>query len=161
MPEEKILFQYILNYKAYRRIMLSTRITITAIVAGGLAGLCAFNVVLGIMAAVVAVAVGVIWIIIGLHKERTYTIYNTRCVIKFKEKSKSIPIESITAVKYKSAFYERDLLTGTLTITAKNEKGITRKYKMRHIFNGADGVKYLEERLRENEETKNEVGASA
>lgn len=150
MPEEKILFQYILNYKAYRRIMLATRVTVTAIVAGGLAGLCALNVFLGITAAVVAAAVGVIWIIIGLHKERTYTIYNTRCVLKFKDKSRSVPIESITAVKYKTAFYERDLLTGTLTITAKNEKGRTRRYKMQHIFNGADGVKYLEDRIKEN-----------
>ena len=154
MPEEKILFQYILNYKAYRRIMLSVRITITAIVAGGLAGLCAFNIFLGIMAAVVAAAVGVIWIIIGLHKERTYTIYNTRCVIKFKEKCRSIPIENIVAVKYKSAFYERDLLTGTLTITAKNAKGKLRKYRMEHIFNGAEGVKYLEERVKENTQSE-------
>ena len=150
MTEENILFKYILNYKAYRRIMLAVRISITAVVAGGLAGLCAFNIVLGILAAVVAAAVGVIWIILGMHKERTYTIYNTRCVLKFKEKSRSIPIENITAVKYKMGFYERDLLTGTLTITAKNAKGKTRKYKMRHIFNAAEGVKYLEERIKEN-----------
>ena len=144
--------QYIMNYKAHRRIMLAVRITVTLLISGGLAALCALAIPLGVIASVTVLFFGAIWVIIGLHKERTYTIYNTRFVIKFKEKCKSVPLENIISVRFRSAFYERDLLTGTLTITAKNEKGRVRRYRMEHIFNAADGVKYLEERIRENSE---------
>lgn len=143
-----------MNYKANRRIMLVVRIIVTLLVSGGLAALCALSVPLGITMSLTVLFFGAIWVIIGLHKERTYTIYNTRFVIKHKEKCKSVPLENIVSVKYRSAFYERDLLTGTLTITAKNEKGRVRRYKMEHIFNAADGVKYLEERIKENEELR-------
>ncbi len=152
MPKEEIEYQYIMNYKAHRRIMLAVRITVTLLISGGLAALCALAIPLGVIASVAVLFFGAIWVIIGLHKERTYTIYNTRFVIKFKEKCKSVPLENIISVRFRSAFYERDLLTGTLTITAKNEKGRVRRYRMEHIFNAADGVKYLEERIRENSE---------
>ena len=58
-----------MNYKAYRRIMISTRIIITLIVAGGLAGLIAISLPLGIVLPLIALFVGAIWIITSLNRD--------------------------------------------------------------------------------------------
>jgi len=140
---EKLCFQYIMNYKAYRRYMLVTRIAGTLVVAGGLAALCAVHIILGILLSAMSLFIGAIVIIVSLSHEQTYMIFDTRFVIKNRDKRASVPLSDIVRVEYKRAFYEKDLATGTVYITAKTSKGKTKKYKMRHVFNAKDGVEFL------------------
>lgn len=143
--KEKIEFQFIMNYKAYRREMIATRIILTLVVAGGLCGLCALSVIIGILVAAMALFCGVISILVSLGNEQSYTVYNTRVVIKRKNNDTrvSVPIENVTAVKYKRAFYEKDLATGTVVITAKTDKGAIKRYRLRHVFDAMPAVEFL------------------
>lgn len=142
--EEKIEFQYIMDNRVYRRKMIASRVIITCLVAGASVAFLLMELVLGILFPIVVLFIGAVWVIVGLQSEMTYTIYNTRFVIKNKDKRVSVPLENITAVKYRSAFYERDMLTGTITITAKDpENGRKKKYKMKHVFNGKEGADRL------------------
>lgn len=142
--EEKIEFQYIMDSRVYRRKMIATRVVITCLIAGAATAFLLMDLVLGILIPIAVLFVGAVWVIVGLQGEMTYTIYNTRFVVKNKEKRVSVPLENIIAVKYRSAFYERDVLAGTITITAKDpDNGRKKKYKMKHVFNGGEGADYL------------------
>lgn len=154
---EKILFQSIMNYKAYRRKMIMTRLAITLAIAGGFAALCAMSILLGVILAFSAICVGVIFIIAGLTAEQTYTVYDTRVALKRRgnDKRTFVNISDITGVKYRSAFYERGLGTGTITISARTDKGVKR-FKLRHVFNAAPIVEFLRNTIAEktNEDRK-------
>ena len=133
-PKE-ILFQYIMNYKAYRRKMVT---------------LCALSIAVGITLSLLAAVVGALFVIVAFHKEWTYTIYNTKIVIKDKDKRHDVPLDGVTAVSFKTAFYEKDLFTGTVTVTVKTAKGGKRKYKLRHVFDAQEGVAFLKKTAEEN-----------
>lgn len=143
--KESIQFQYIMNSKAYRRGMMLFRITATVIAVGGALAACAYSIALGIIFAVIVGAIGALTVIVALGNERTYTVYNTRIVLKRRgdDFRKSVPMQNIVGVKYKSAFYEKDLCVGTLTVKAKDENGKIKRYKLKHIFDGKPLVKYL------------------
>lgn len=153
---EKLLYQYIMNYKAYRRVMIPTRAAVTVAVSGGLFGLCALSVPLGIVIGMIPLFLGAIAILAGLHNERTYMIFDTRFVIKNKDKRVCVGLDAVTAVKYKRAFYEKDLSTGTITVTARTEKGKLKKYKMKHVFDAGEGAEFLRARAAENAVGTNE-----
>ena len=142
---EEILFQRIMSSKAYRRGMIMYRLIITAVVAGGLAVTGMIAIVLGILLAAVAVIFGIISILVSLGNENTYTVYNTRLVLKRRGDyaRQSVPLENIVSVKYRSAFYEKSLLIGTVTIKAKNEKGKIKSYKLKHIFDARPIIDFL------------------
>ena len=144
--KEKIEFQYVMNYKAYRREAIACRILLTLVIAVGLAGLCALSVVLGAVLAGIALCFGGISIVVVFAAEQTYTVYNTRIVLKRRnsEKRTSVPMDSVVKVGYKRAWYEKDLGTGTIAVTAKTEKGGTKKYRMRHVFNGLPAVEFIQ-----------------
>ncbi len=147
--DEKLLFQYIMDYRAYRRKMFMTRITIAAVLTGGLFGLCAIRVWLGIIFGTMAAFAGAIFVIVALHHEETYMIFDTRFVIKHDDKRASVPLDSMTEVTYKRTFYERDIATGTITIKAADAaKGRNKKYRMKHVFNAREGVAFLKGRIR-------------
>ena len=142
---EEILFQRIMSSKAYRRGMIMYRIIITAIGAGALAVTSIVSIVLGILLAAVAIFAGTIAILVSLGNENTYTVYNTRLVLKRRgaDNRQSVPLENIVSVKYRSAFYEKDLRIGTVTVKAKNEKGKIKSYKLKHIFDAQPIIEFL------------------
>ncbi len=149
--EEKLLFQYIMNYKAYRRIMITVRILITLAVAGGLCGLFAISIPLGIILPVMVLFIGAIWIIVSLSKDITYMFFDTRFVIKHRDKRVSVPLDGVKSVKYRRAFYEKDLATGTLTVAAKDEKsGKIKKYKIKHVFDAQPLIGYFKDAINSN-----------
>ncbi len=153
--EEKIEFQYIMDSRVYRRKMITTRIVIALLIAGACTAFYLIELLIGILMPIVALFAGAIWVIVGLHNEMNYTIYNTRFVIKNKEKRISVPLENVVAVKFRSAFYERDLHTGTLTITAVNpDNKRKKKYKMKHIFGGREGEEYIAAAMQRKTENK-------
>ncbi|MDE6401161.1 MAG: hypothetical protein K2L54_00945, partial [Clostridiales bacterium] len=53
-------------------------------------------------------------------------------------------MENVVKVAYKRAWYEKDLGTGTITVTAKTEKGGAKKFRLRHVFNGLPAVEYIQ-----------------
>lgn len=142
---EKILYQYTMSYKAYRRKMLSTRISLTLIVTGGLAAMCVLSVALGIMLAITAFVIGVISIMVSYGNEQTYSVYNTKVVIKKRNRDGRITVatDTVTDVKYKRAFYEKDLATGTVTITGRDDRDRKKKYRLYHIFDAEEGIRFL------------------
>lgn len=142
---EEIMFQRIMDYRAYRRGMIMKRILITALVAFALLFTSRISIVFGIILPVIAIIIGAISILVSMGNERTYNIYNTRVVIKRRgdDTRKSVPLENIVSVKFKSAFYEKRLCIGTVTIRAKNAKGKIKKYKLKHIFDAKPVVEYL------------------
>ena len=147
--EEKIEYQYIMDSRVYRRKTVVIRVLVSVVVAGGLAVTTLVHLILGILLPVAVLFIGAIWIIAGLQKEMTYTVYNTRFVLKNKEKRISVPLENVVSVKYRSAFYEKKYCTGTITITAKSpETGRIRKYKMKHVFDGKAGAQYIADAIR-------------
>ena len=109
--KEKIEYQYVMNYKAYRRKAITLRVLGTAVSAGGLAGLCAVSIVLGAVLAAIAVCFGGIAVVVSLGNEQTYTVYNTRIVLKRRhsEKRTTAAMDSVVKVAYKRAWYEKDL----------------------------------------------------
>lgn len=150
--KERIVLQYIMNYKAYRRKTLTLRICGAVLLAGALAGLCALSLVLGIVLAVMVLFLGAIFALVSLGYEETYTLYNTRVVIKRRNKEKriSVPLDGVTAVAYKRAFYEKDVATGTVTFTATDAKGRRKKYKLKHIFDATPAVEYFKTAIAKN-----------
>ncbi len=146
--KERILFQYIMNYKAYRRKMIAVRIMLTLLAAGGLAVFSIKSITLGIVLALMALFLGAISILVSLHNEMTYIVFNTRIVIKNKDKRADIPLENLISVKYGRAFYEKDLGTGTITLKAKDPvKGRIKKYRMRHVFAAGECVAFLQDAI--------------
>ncbi len=145
MTEEKILFQYVMNYKAYRTKMITLRILITLVAMGASGALCLLSLILGIIFAVSFMFIGIISILVALGNEITYTVYNTRIVIKKrgKEKRTVVPVGDIVGIKYAAAFYEKKFSVGTVTVVAKSEKGGKRKYKLKHIFDARPMVEYF------------------
>ena len=152
IEKEKIVLQYIMNYKAYRRKTIALRIGVAVVIAGGCCGLCALSLVLGIVTAAMALILGTISVLVSLGYEESYTLYNTRVVIKRKNKEKrlSVALDGVTAVGYRRAFYERDVATGTVTFVAKNDKGRRKKYKLKHIFDANPAVEYFKRAIDKN-----------
>lgn len=143
---DEILFQRIMSSKAYRRGMILYRCIATAIVAGGLASFCVISIVLGILLAVMAIAIGIIIILASLSNEYTYTVYDTRLTLKRRGDygRKTVPLDSVVAVKYKSAFYEKNLCVGTITVKAKIGTGKVKSCKLKHIFDARPILEFLE-----------------
>ncbi|MCH5166097.1 MAG: hypothetical protein J1G01_06820 [Clostridiales bacterium] len=156
--QEKIEYQYIMNYKAYRRKMIATRSAVTAVIVGCMLALCVKSVVAGIILAITATIIGVISVLVSLGNEQTYTVYNTRTVIKKRgdDKRVSLPHESIVKVAYKGAFYEKGLATGTITLTAANENGKLKKYKLKHLFGAQPLVDYYADQISKRKGADNE-----
>ncbi len=151
--EEKVMFQHVMSYKAYRRFMIATRVAATAVIAGGLACLSIYKLPLGIIFGTMALFLGAIAVIVALGREETYIIFDTRFVIKHADKRASVPIENVKSVKYKRAFYEKSLATGTVAIKAVNpENGKTKKYRLRHVFDAKACVEFLTDAARANAE---------
>lgn len=151
--KERVMFQYIMSYKAYRRFMIATRVAATVVCAGGLACLSLYKVPLGIIFGVMALFLGAIAVIVALGREETYIVFDTRFVIKHADKRASVPLENIKSVKYKRAFYEKNLATGTVTVTAVSpDNGKIKKYRLRHVFDAKAGVKFLADAARANAE---------
>ena len=146
--KEKIEFQYIMNYKAYRRKMMAIRIACTAVVVGGMLGFIAVSVALAVILAITVGIIGSIAVLVSFGNEQTYTVYDTRVVLKKRNSDKrvSVGIDNIVKVSYHRGLYERDLATGTVKIKAKNDKGKLRTYKLLHIFDAQPLIDYLNER---------------
>lgn len=150
--DDRILFQYVMSYKAYRRAMISVRVTIAVVAAGALAGLCAVSIPLGIVLALAALFVGAITVVASLHKECTYTVYETRLVIKRggDDRRVTVELERATEVAYSRAFYEKDLGTGTITVTATDGRGRKKRYRIKHILDAAPCVEFLRKTVERN-----------
>lgn len=147
--KEKIEFQYIMNYKAYRRKMVAVRSACTAAVAGAMFGFAVWSIWLAIIFAVMALSIGSITVLVSFANEQTYTVYDTRIVIKKRnsEKRASIDIDNIIKVGYHRAIYEKDLATGTVKIKAKDANGKTKTYRLLHIFDAQPMLDYLKARI--------------
>ena len=145
--KDKIEFQYIMNYKAYRRGMIIFRVGATVLVAGGLACLSVIHWALGLIFSVMAAFIGVIFILAALGNEYTYNVYTDRVVIKKRgvDKRTTVAIADIESVKYSRAFYEKGLATGSIKITAKSG-GRKKRYKLKHLFAAQPLVEFLNNR---------------
>lgn len=120
------------------------RVPLTVLLTGAACGLCALSIMLGIAVAASIAAVGTIFIVVSLGDTRSYTVYNSRIVLKSRngQRKVSVPTENIIGVKSTRAVYEKSFDVDTVTVTAKTASGV-RKYKMKHIFNSAPAVEYL------------------
>lgn len=156
--KEKVEFQFIMNYKAYRRKMIAERVAVSVALAAAACGLCVFSVIVGILVAAIVLIFGAVSVLLSLGSEQTYTVYNTRVVLKRRDADKriSVPLENIVSVKYKRAFYEKDLATGTLTVSARSENGKIKKYRLRHIFNAAPAIDYINAAIKEQGHTQDD-----
>ena len=134
-----------MKYKAYRIEMVMSRLLITLAVCAATLTLLLVSVLVAILIAVSVFFVGLIFILYSLNNEITYTVYDTRVVIKPRGKDKrlSVPVGSIVAVKYRRAFYEKKFSTGTVVIYAKTDKGGKKKYKLKHIFDAQKAIDFL------------------
>ena len=134
-----------MNYKAYRTEMIAERTLITLAACGAALCLMLISMLVGILVAVSILFVGLISVLFALGREITYTVYNTRIVIKVRgnEKRVSVPVPDIVGVKYKKAFYEKRFSTSTVTVYAKIEKGRRKKYKLKHVFGAQPAVDFL------------------
>ena len=142
--EDILKFQYIRNYKAYRRIMITTRVIIIVVLAGAAASAALLHIALGILLPLIVAFIGAITIVASLHKEETYMVFEDRVVIKSGQKRTAFPIGNIKSVKYSRAFYEKDLATGTVKIraTATDKKSV-KTYKLKHIFDAQPVLDFL------------------
>ncbi|MDE6201781.1 MAG: hypothetical protein K2M47_07930 [Clostridiales bacterium] len=147
--KEEIVFQRIMDYKAYRRGMLIFRLSIATVLAVGLAFTFFISVFFGIALPVTVFIVTAITILASMGNEQTYTVYNTRVVLKRRgaDSRKSVPLDSITSVEHKSAFYEKRGCTATVTIKAKDDKGKIKKYKMKHILDYKPILNYINDNI--------------
>lgn len=145
--KEEIKFQRIMQYKTYRRGMLTFRLGIATALAVGLAFTGFISIFFGIVLPVVVYIGAAISILTSLSNEQTYNVYTERVVLKRRgdDGRKSVPFDRIVSVSCKSAFYEKRSCTGTVTITAKNDKGKLKKYKMKHILDYKPIVQYVNE----------------
>lgn len=148
---EEIKFQRIMEYKAYRRGMKLTRLGIALVLCVGLAFTWYISPFFGVVLPVAVLIVTAISILASMGNEQTYTVYNTRVVLKRRgdDKRKSVPLSDITSVKFKSAFYEKRMCVGTVTITAKAENGKVKKYKLKHILDAQPIVEYIAANINE------------
>lgn len=150
--DEKLVYQYATNYRAYRRVMITTRITATVVLIGAAMGFIALSWVLALIAGIMIACAGAISVIVSLHNERTLIVFNTRLVIINKDKRKYVSFADVTKVEYKIPFFERDLMTGTVTVTAKTPKSGTKKYRVRHLFDATAGVKFIKDQIEKSRE---------
>lgn len=134
--QEKIEFQYIMNYRAYRRSLLTVGITVTLLVTAALAMLCFWSVAMGAVIAATALIVGALVILSSYGSEQTYTVYNDRIVFKSRghEKRKKAELKDLTAFKSVTSPLERPLKTCTLVLYFKTSRG-KKTYRMYHVFN--------------------------
>ena len=142
---EEIKFQRIMEYKAYRKGMIFTRLAIAAVLVIGLAFTWFISPFFGIVFPAVVIIFVTITILMSLGNEQTYNVYNTRVVLKRRgdDRRKSVPLADIISVKYKQAFYERRMCVGTVTVTAKDKAGKVKKYKLKHILDAQPIVEYI------------------
>ncbi|MCH5160668.1 MAG: PH domain-containing protein [Clostridiales bacterium] len=155
--EDKLLFQHIMNYKAYRRIMIATRVVIAVVIAIGMAFVGLWNLVLGIMLPIIVFFIAAVLIVVSLQHDETYMVFEDRVVIKSGDKRKVIPTDNIKTVSYRRAFYEKDLATGTVKIRAVSEKKTVGTYRLKHVFDARAVVEYLTDVAKKN---KGEVSAN-
>ncbi len=156
--EEKLLYQYVMNYKAYRRGMLIFRLTVSIVAAGACVAFYLILWALGIIVPLAVAAVCAVWIISAYNKEESYAIYDTRLVIRKHGGRISVPLDAITAVDYRRAFYEKDLGTGTVIVSSR-VGGKKKKSKLRHVFDAQAGLDFLNKTAENN--VKNLSGAAA
>lgn len=147
--KEEIKFQRIMQYKAYRRGMLIFRLSVATVLAVALAFTGFISIFFGIALPVTVFIVAAITILASMGNEQTYTVYNTRVVLKRRgaDSRKSVPLDKIVSVEYKSAFYEKRGCTATVTIKAKDDNGKIKKYKMKHILDYKPIVEYFNENI--------------
>ncbi|MDE6029150.1 MAG: hypothetical protein K2F90_02370 [Clostridiales bacterium] len=149
-PEkEEIKFQRIMQYKAYRRGMIMLRLGVATVLAAALAFTAFISIFFGIVLPVIVYIFAVISILFSVNNEQSYNVYTARVVLKRRGDygRKSVPLDSVESVTYRSAFYEKRGCTATITIKAKNEKGKTKKYKMKHILDYKPIVAYINESI--------------
>ena len=134
--KEEIKFQRIMQYKAYRRGMIMTRLGIATALAAALAFTGFISIFFAIVLPVVVYIFATISILFSVNNEQSYNIYTARIVLKRRGDygRKSVPLDSIESVSCKSAFYEKRSCTATVTIKAKDDKGKIKKYKMKHCL---------------------------
>ncbi|MCH5155717.1 MAG: hypothetical protein J1F69_03840 [Clostridiales bacterium] len=142
---EEIKFQRIMHYKAYRRGMMLKRLGIALLLMVASAFTGYISILFGIALPVFVLIIVSISILASMGNEQTYNVYNTRVVFRKRgdDGRRSVPLDSIMSVKYKSAWYEKRMCVGTVTVTAKNDKGQIKKYKMKHILDAKPVVEYL------------------
>lgn len=146
---EKIKLQYIMNYKAYRRKMVAIRSACTVAVAGAMFGFVPVSIWLAVIFAIMVLCIGSITVLVSFGNEWTYTVYETRIVLKKRnsETRASVDIDNILKFDYHRAIYEKDLATGTVKIKAKTSDGKIKTYKLLHIFDAQPLLDYLKSRL--------------
>lgn len=147
--KEEIVFQRIMQYKAYRRGMIMIRLAIATALAVALAFTGFISIFFGIVLPVIVYIFAAISILFSINNEQTYNVYTERIVLKRRgdDSRKSVPLDSIESVGYKSAFYEKRGCVGTVTIKAKDDNGKIKTYKMKHIFDAKPIVQYINERI--------------
>ena len=148
--KEEIKFQRIMQYKAYRRGMIMTRLSIAFALAVALAFTGFISIFFAIVLPVVVFIFATISILFSVNNEQSYNVYTERVVLKRRGDygRKSVPLDKIESVSYKSAFYEKRGCTATVTIKAKDDKGKIKKYKMKHILDYKPIVEYVNESIR-------------
>lgn len=141
---EKIELQLVMSYRAYRRGMIISRVASFAVLVAASLAAISVSTLLAVLAAISLIAVCAITIIVCYAEERTYTVYDTKVVIKRRgdDRRTVVPFSDVVGVTKKTAFYERSLGTSTVIVTAERN-GRKRKYKLLHILDGEAVLEYL------------------
>ncbi len=155
MAEEKketLKFQRQMNYKAYRRKEITFRVAVTLLISGAMVG--AFVTVstpLTILMPIITACLGAIWLITLFKVEQTVMVFDSRFVVKKLDKRVDVELKDVIDIKYHRAFYEKDLATGTVTVTAyvkcKKSGSKKRRIKMYHIFDAMPIVEYIKSQM--------------
>lgn len=141
--DEKLCYQYIMNFRAYRIPLIVSRVTAAVILSIGGACTVMISVPLGIVLALLFLFLGALSILTKFHHDETYMIFNNRVVIKHSGKRYTAYTDKIKSVQKKQAFYEKRFGTFTITITALNENNKVKKLKLRHVFDANAGYDFL------------------
>lgn len=141
--DEKLCYQYIMNFRAYRVPLIISRITASVILSIGGACVTIVSVPLGIVLALLFLFLGALAILTKFHHDETYLIFNNRVVVKHSNKRYIAYIDKIKSVQKKQAFYEKRFGTYTITVTALNENNRVKKLKLRHVFDANAGYDFL------------------
>lgn len=150
--QEKLLYQFSANVRAYRRRVLWRYIPAIVLSVGATLALCAFTILTGVLLAVMALAVWAVVLLVKLGDRRTYTVYDSRIVFKRRNGviKKSVEIDAVTDIKLSHAFYERSLGTETATFTVAEGKGGKKKYKMISVVGITPAIEYIRSKMKGN-----------